>query len=258
MKIAVLSDLHGEFHGILPEIKDQADVIILAGDIVVGWSYAKSQHLIKTFCDKHFDSKILWVFGNHEYYNCPEMEILVPAWKEWAKESTTNLTILDNESLCIEDVVFHGSTLWTGFNAKGEAFKAIGMLEAERNIGDFYKIGLEDGTYMTAKHMEKLHKESLEFLRKALDENRLKTNIVITHFPPLLECKHPHIPSGLLDCYFNNDLLDMVYEFPIHSWVSGHTHYSHDFILCGTRFTSNQLGYPREHTDFNSSVILEV
>lgn len=258
MKVAVLSDLHGEFHNSLPDIKQEVEVIVLAGDIVVGWSYAKSQKLIKDFCDKHAHSKILWVFGNHEYYGCPEMDILVPVWKDWADEFAPNLAILDNESFCIGDVVFHGSTLWTGFNAKGEAFKSICMVEAERNISDFYKIGLDGDEYMTAKHMEHLHVESVKFLHEALDGNRDKTNVVITHFPPLLECRHPHIPSSLLDGYFNNDLIDLVYEYDIKAWVSGHNHWSDDFELCGTRFVSNQLGYPREHTNFEPVVIIEV
>lgn len=258
MKVAVMSDLHGEFHGSLPKIKSPVDIIILAGDIVVGWSYSKSQHMIKEFCGAHPDSTVLWVFGNHEFYGCPDMNILIPAWKEWCKDNTPNLHILDNEVFIAGNIVFHGSTLWTGFNSKGVVYKEIGMIEAQRNISDFYKIGVGGEETIKAKQMEVLHNNSVKFLTDSLVKHKDKTNIVITHFPPLLECKHPHILEGILDCYFNNDLTDMVLDNNIHMWVYGHNHWSDEFAMGNTRLVSNQLGYPKESTAYQQDVILVV
>ena len=249
MKLAIYSDLHLEFNKDLKlRVAEGVDIIILAGDIVVG----KDVRFIVDLCEQYPDKKIIFVAGNHEFYNSDVIEI--QKFYQELSDSIENLHFLDNSFLEIDGVMFHGTTLWTGFLAKGEAWKSVGKFESQRNVSDFYTIKVR-GSYMSADIMEGLHKQSCQWLQRSLSANKGKTNVVITHWPPLIDCKHPEIESNILDTYFNNDLGELVGNLDIDLWVYGHNHWSDEFNLYDTRFISNQLGYPREKTGFDDCVI---
>lgn len=62
MKIQVLSDLHTEFGDLfVPETN--ADVVVFAGDIGVGIDG------LKWIESQEIDKPIIYVLGNHEFYN---------------------------------------------------------------------------------------------------------------------------------------------------------------------------------------------
>ncbi|MFC0426563.1 metallophosphoesterase [Chryseobacterium scophthalmum] len=61
MKIQIISDLHQEF-GLSDLSFDNADVVVLAGDINLG---TQGIEWIKT---KIPDKPVVYVLGNHEYY----------------------------------------------------------------------------------------------------------------------------------------------------------------------------------------------
>jgi len=252
MKIAVYSDLHLEFNKDLKlNVADEVEVIVLAGDIVVG----KESKFITNLCSQYPDKEIVYVAGNHEYYKGDVAEF--DMFYENLSNEIRNLHFLNNKAVEIGGVMFHGTTLWTGFNSKGEAWRSIGKMEAERNISDFYTIKIR-GSRMSADIMEGLHKQSVQWLHRSLQEHSNKTNVVVTHWPPLIECKHPHIEPNTLDSYFNNDLQELVSECNIDLWCYAHNHWSDEFKLYGTRFISNQLGYPREETGFTKNAYVVV
>jgi len=247
LKIAVYSDLHLEFNKDLKlNVADEVEVIVLAGDIVVG----KDSKFITDLCSQYPDKEVVYVSGNHEHYNQTISDVLM--YYRDLSNNTPNLHFLNDSIVEIKSVVFHGTTLWTGFNSKGEAWRNIGKLEAERNISDFYRIKVR-GSKMSADIMEGLHKQACHWLYTSLQKHSGRTNVVVTHWPPLIECKHPEIASSLFDTYFNNDLQDLISECNIDLWCYGHNHWSDEFELYDTRFISNQLGYPREKTGFTKN-----
>ena len=248
--VAIYSDLHTEFGNKFPTVPFGVEIIILAGDDIVG----SGSGLLEDFCNENYDKQIVMVAGNHNYYG-GEFHTINSQYdglRMWAP----NLHFLNNGTFEYEDLVFHGCTLWTDFSCRGDAWRNIGMLEAGRGIADFHKIRYGN-KLITPEIMSKLHRESLEWLSKSLKAVSGKTNIVVTHFPPVIECKHPEIPEGILDTYFNNNLVDFVDSHEIKWWVYGHNHYSDEFELYSTRFVSNQKGYPREKTGFDSWAVFE-
>lgn len=247
MKIAVYSDLHLEFNKDLKlNVADEVEVIVLAGDIVVG----TDSKFIVNLCKQYPDKEVVYVAGNHEYYNQDIADILM--YYRDLSTKIPNLHFLNDNTVEIKNVVFHGTTLWTGFNSKGEAWRSISKMESERNISDFYTIKMR-GSRMSADIMEGLHKQACHWLYTSLQKHSDRANVVVTHWPPLIECKHPHIEPNPLDSYFNNDLQALVSECNIDLWCYGHNHWSDEFELYDTRFISNQLGYPREKTGFTKS-----
>ena len=75
MKIAVCSDLHLEFADIELKNEDNADVLILGGDICVAKDIANIDSFrgdtFREFfkrCSKEFPH-VIYIMGNHEHYN---------------------------------------------------------------------------------------------------------------------------------------------------------------------------------------------
>lgn len=152
MKIAYCSDLHLEWGMIEIKNDQDADVLILAGDICVAnqllpivdtYSYssaAKRRDSIIDFfqkCATEFND-VIYIAGNHEHYNgdfAKTYDIL--------KENLgfiKNLHILDKEKVTIGDVTFLGGTLWTDFNNQDE----VTMFQIRKLMNDFNLIKNSD------------------------------------------------------------------------------------------------------------------
>lgn len=127
MKIALCSDVHLEF-GPLELFNDEnADVLILSGDICVasevndrdnyeirGASDRSNRfHTFFQECSARFPH-IIYIAGNHEHYH-GDYAKSIPRLKE-KFAYLKNLHILDKETITIDDVLFVGGTLWTNMN----------------------------------------------------------------------------------------------------------------------------------------------
>ena len=90
---------------------EKADAVVLAGDVNLGtkgieWIKAKIQN-----------KPVIYVLGNHEYYKGAYPKTLNKIM-EAAKNS--NVFVLEDSSVDINGVRFHGSTLWTDFSLFGD------------------------------------------------------------------------------------------------------------------------------------------
>ena len=128
MKIAITSDVHLEFGDLILKNEENADVLILSGDICVAAdfrksdpygivSYGKTERYTDFFirCANEFKN-VIYVAGNHEHYNGDYAETF-NILREYLG-SIPNLHILDKQHVVIDDVTFIGGTLWTDMNAQ--------------------------------------------------------------------------------------------------------------------------------------------
>lgn len=134
MRIAVCSDLHLEFGDLHMPNEQNADVLILGGDILVAsdlesWLHDESAQLIaatstqKARCDRYFNfvrqcleefKHVVFVMGNHEHYHgdfAKSANIIRGTFEPYS-----NFHFLDKEWAIINGVLFYGGTLWTDFN----------------------------------------------------------------------------------------------------------------------------------------------
>jgi Icc-related predicted phosphoesterase len=128
MKIAYASDLHLEFGTCVLENKDNADVLVLAGDICVNVDLrpydpyeilgnATLSHRYHDFfrdVSKKF-KHVIYIMGNHEYYDGDFAKVITDMKEKLSY--LKNIYILDREVKKIDDVTFIGSTLWTDMNS---------------------------------------------------------------------------------------------------------------------------------------------
>lgn len=113
--LLVLSDLHLEFSNHdPPEDLTGVDIVVAAGDISPGVS---GLHWLLDNFPRYLP--VVYVPGNHEYYkhNYPA---LLAKLKDQARG--TNVRVLNNDLVRINGITFLGTTLWTDFRLKGNAF----------------------------------------------------------------------------------------------------------------------------------------
>ena len=110
MNIRLYSDLHIEFEDFIADAKD-VDVVVLAGDIDIG------VRGVDWIIRQQFKCPVICSLGNHEYY-----KHLYPSLAGKVKEYATgnNIHVLENGSVDIGGVRFHGATLWTNFELFGD------------------------------------------------------------------------------------------------------------------------------------------
>ena len=128
MKIALASDLHLEFADINLKNEQNADVLILSGDIMVAADLGKPDphnflegarsHRFADFfkrCSFQFPH-VVYVMGNHEHYHGDYADTALKIRSMLESNMLSNVYLLDNETKVIDDVTFIGGTLWTDMN----------------------------------------------------------------------------------------------------------------------------------------------
>ncbi len=127
MKVAITSDIHLEFGEWYPSNPENADVLILSGDILVAKDLQKLQedpngfldntkgNLFRQFlinCKQNY-KHVVYVMGNHEHYHGD----FAVSHQVLRKECDDHgIHFLDRDCVTIGDYTFIGGTLWTDMN----------------------------------------------------------------------------------------------------------------------------------------------
>jgi predicted phosphodiesterase len=141
MKIAICSDVHLEFGQLELENTENAEVLVLSGDICTAvdlrvtdsiLSSAKTDRYMEFFtaCSKNFPH-VVYVMGNHEHYHGDYADSIVHI--KHALKHLENIHVLDKEVWELDDHVFIGGTLWTDMNGECE----MTMHHVQRRMNDF-------------------------------------------------------------------------------------------------------------------------
>jgi Icc-related predicted phosphoesterase len=145
MKIAVCSDLHLEFGDIDLKNTENADVLILGGDICVAADIgkpdpnnfmegARSNRITDFFkrCSFQFPH-VIYVMGNHEHYHGDFATSANKIKSLLESNMLSNVYLLDKGVKKIDDVTFIGGTLWTDMNKED----ALTLFHISRMMNDF-------------------------------------------------------------------------------------------------------------------------
>ena len=262
MKVALCSDVHLEFGDLEIRNTEGADVLVLAGDIMLAqelhdfaegqvnplWGNiippraekAASYRLFLRRCSDEF-RHVLFVAGNHEFYNGKWEQGLITLREECGK--FPNVHFMENDTVVIDDVTFVGGTLWTDMN-RGDP---LTIQTVGDSMNDYRIIRVE------ARNFGKLHPTdtirrhiaTLEHIRKTVDADKDRKYFVVGHMAPSKLSTHPrygdeyHMNGG-----YSSDLSQFIMDRPqIRVWVHGHTHHLFDYVLGSTRIVANPRGY---------------
>ena len=261
MKIALCSDLHLEFADLDIKNADGADVLVLAGDIMTaqelhdfpeedaptiqidGMSRRDKAKMYRKFlqrCSREF-KHVLYVAGNHEYYNGKWSQTITTLRNECAKFD--NVHFMENDTLVIDDVVFVGGTLWTDMNRGDPLTKQI----VESSMNDYRTIRVESRSYGRLRPDDTIgcHIQTLDYIRKTVDGDSTKKYFVVGHHAPSKLSTKPQYESDIhINGAYSSDLSEFILDRPqILVWVHGHTHHDFDYVIGTTRIVAHPRGY---------------
>lgn len=246
MNVQIYSDIHLEFHKTYPKIQPKADIIILSGDI--GKLHLDNYKDFLVYLSENW-KKVIYVLGNHEYYhNHKTINTLNEEYKSYIK-NFSNIYLLDKDYIVIDKIVFIGCTLWSkariGIMDIINDFK---MIKVKRDLRRYIKTdGINEYEYNEFNNIDK------EYLLETLQrlQNDFNHIVIITHYPLIQKNTSNPIykeqPQYIKDYFSNNiDLTKYMSDKTKIVCISGHTHWSYDFIENNIRYISNQFGYLNE------------
>lgn len=245
MKLALYSDLHLDLllRNSPPDLPVlDVDVVILAGDI------GSHTHGMEWAADRFPDwpgaPKVVYVVGNHEYYDAHLgllSELRKPTWKQWG------VHLLERDTLELPGLRILGCTLWSAFDLYGADKASAYMNVAKNGINDYWMIYARGGKRLEPRDTLELHRKAVRWLDAELAKPFDGKTVVVTHFAPHRGCVAPQHQGSELAPYFVTDLAWLMEKHRIEVWCHGHTHTNNDFIAeNGCRVISNQRGYASE------------
>ena len=241
MKLAIASDLHLEHRDLTLNNDENADVLILAGDICSAKHFKIDffEDISKKFRD------IVYVVGNHEHYNY--------LYNDTVKDITDklkhldNIRVLNNQAAKIGDINFIGSTMWTNMNNSDKYTMEL----IKPSMPDWRIIKYFDGeNYIkySPEQSVKEHNKSIDFIATML-ESLLGKKVVITHHSPSRNSVHSRYENdSIMNGGFHSNLDYLMNLFKdVKLWVHGHTHDPFDYTISETRVICNPRAYPKEY-----------
>jgi len=263
MKLWVLSDLHLEGDDMwLPSLPADADVAIVAGDVMPGPGYA-----VRWLAPLARRMPVVYVLGNHEFYGHSVFEGL-----EWARESAAayGVHLLERDAMVLGGTRFLGCTLWTDFLFHVEdgddeqdraAEERVAKGEAARRMVDYRRIRkrrLPAEEPWTPELSQETHRRSVAWLHAEFRKPFDGRTVVVTHHAPHRQSVHPQFASDLLTPSYVSDLSEQIGRWQPDLWVHGHVHDSCDYRVGRTRVLCNPRGYGRENHAFDPGLVVEV
>jgi len=239
----IISDIHVEFPRVvelLPReaLEPAAPYLVLLGDI--GYpTNEKYKNLLLNATEKF--KKVFVLAGNHEYYNT-EYNACKQLIRDICSEGD-NLIFMDKTSLLVDGIRVLGTTLWSHIPPEVAATIASG-------INDYHKIRVKDPNTgevnrLTVAQSVAWFNDEVEWLKSeiALAKEEGEKVVVFTHHAPSTRgTSHPRFDGSPNNAAFSTNLEHLMGD-PVVLWCFGHTHYSSDQVIKGTRLVSNQVGY---------------
>ncbi len=261
MKLLVLSDLHLENGHFEPqeEAVDAAEVIILAGDI------HPAPHGIEWARQTFGKKPIVYVAGNHEYFDC-EFEAALELMRQTAK--VHDVHFLENDTVLIHGIRFLGCTFWTDFECFGISQKGRLMERAEKRWPD-YLGRIESRQSITGRLQPELtiqrHWASRSWLQAQLPLGDRSKTVVVTHTLPNKRSISPKFSDDEMNVVFCSHVPEELIS-RAGLWIHGHSHASVNYRIGDgktyTRVIANPRGYRNwvnepENTNFDFGYLVE-
>jgi Icc-related predicted phosphoesterase len=265
MKIALTSDIHLEFADWYPVNPEDADVLVLSGDIMVA-SDLYGTHRTDRFleflknCANEYEH-VVYVMGNHEHYNgdfAESAKLLREACEPHG------IHFLDKECVTIKGVTFIGGTLWTDMNKRDEltmyhirsmmndfrivrnsnkvvSYKSFDVTDEGRQIPTFRT---RPATFSPEDAVED-HQKFFEYIKTMVEGKPDAKFVVVGHHAPSRNSTHPrYAREELMNGGYSSSLDEFIVDHPqIKVWTHGHTHELFDYMIGETRVVCNPRGY---------------
>lgn len=251
--LQIASDIHLEKRTIpFDEIlTPSAKVLALVGDI--GSPFSSSLKDFFEWCSDKYEH-VLYVPGNHEYYNTQGIDIeKIDAILESICSIFPNVHFMQNKTMNINDCTFICSILWS--HVPNEHIYSISTM-----MNDYRYIYKTKDRLLTVQDTNDFYEQNKSFIEKQVQialENGKKP-IILTHHTPSMHKTSAPCYEGGVSCYAFSSTLACPPGI-IRFWACGHTHYNFHHSHEGYELMSNQFGYGNIGTrDYKKDVCIEL
>jgi DNA repair exonuclease SbcCD nuclease subunit len=255
--------LHLEFQDIILKNEEDAEVLILSGDIMTAEdlhnhppvhpmdpvnipNLGRRQETALRFrdflsrCSFQFPH-VIYIAGNHEFYHGRWKASLQHLRDECARYP--NVYFLENDIKVIGEVSFIGATLWTDCN-KADPL----TLHALTDMMNDYRVIRNDElgfTKLRPAHTMHRHHQTMSYLKAVLPDLKDKKVVFVGHHTPSHQSIHEMYRGDyLMNGGYHSDLSEFILDHPqIVLWTHGHTHEPMDYMIGTTRVVCNPRGY---------------
>ena len=276
LRIAIASDLqlHLEFGDINLQNQENAEVLILSGDICTAKVFKhkpKDRAMVKEFFKRvSFQfPHVVYVMGNHEHYDYDIAKTYDRLKAELS--DLPNIHLLEKETWVHNDITFIGGTLWTDMN-KGDSltmwhcgkamndFKIVAnsnrMVQHKKNV--YHESSRDENGNLVIKTVDHYqsparwsvedsmqdHEKMLDYIRIITEDKTKKYVVVGHHAPSFLSVAEWYKSDTLMNGAFYSDLSEFIMDRPqIALWTHGHMHNRSDYMMGDTRVVCNPRGY---------------
>jgi len=264
MKFAVCSDLHLEFGDLILKNEENADVLILSGDICVAKEMPfsdseKGQRFLDFFkrCSFQFPN-VIYIMGNHEHYHGDFSKSYDQL--KVALADLTNIHVMEKEFVTFGDVTFVAGTLWTDMNKEDpntlygikSYMNDYRIIEDSSEVVNYKSFDDEDKPIFKTRPAKFSPEKSViehKAMLKLIDEvcsglPNEKIVVVGHHAPSKLSTKPQYENDVMVNGAYSSDLSAFILDRPqIKVWTHGHTHHNFDYMIGSTRIVCNPRGY---------------
>lgn len=268
LSVAILSDLHLDMHFkafrqtkayvkeffdpiFMPEGKEAADVLVLAGDI--GHYNEENEKIIGWLRELYFKN-IICVLGNHDYYLINSRLVnkfdadsykRAQAMRD-ALNAMDGVYCLNGNVVEIDGIRFGGCDSWYDGQyllhnlnfGKGASLDTVRIL---------WRHVMNDAAYIPNL---KLFDVLWEIERPKIEATYKECDVMITHVSPSIVPEHipeKHYREDDSTAFFTFNGEKYVEETTAKVWIYGHTHTPNEYEWHGVRMIVNPLGYPGEN-----------
>ena len=251
-----MSDLHLEINGnrVLPEKFEDADMLIVAGDLIAVNSLRENRtDVISRTIKKAFQQfkrlitnyhKVIIVAGNHEHYHNNFNNTISNLKTAFA--DCPNVEVLSNSMTSVGETLFFGATFWTNFGNHNP----VSMNAIHYGMNDYHLIYANDNKYpIEPEFTYNQHLETMRILRTTCEHNKDQPIVIVGHHAPSAQSLNLEHSGNSLDDGYYSDLSEFILDNPnIKLWFHGHCHMNTDYKIGKTRILSNQAGYHMEQS----------
>lgn len=269
MKIAYASDIHLEFGDIELKNTANADVLVLAGDIMISQYLhdyptieesercSVKQELVLRFrrfiknVSENFPHVIV-IAGNHEFYNGKWYAGIKYLEDEYHYD---NIHFLERGTITIGDVTFIGTTLWTDLNDRDP----VTMYCIKYAMNDYKLIRNDRKGYSLLSPEDTVvrFRSSIDYMANAVWKKDNKFVVVTHHAPSFKSVSAKYRGDREMNGGYCSDLSNFIINSPqIKLWFHGHVHEEFDYYVGETRVLCNPRGY-HEHQDIAANFKLK-
>lgn len=268
MRICIISDVHVDVNPWLWSSIDgyDADLVVFAGDA------SNRVHQTCNFLSQLRERypRVVWVAGNHDYYNLGFHETrlytpgqpagphtvaeMVSHYQKWSQEH--DIDFLHRSAVTIQGITFLGATGWHDFVAGAPVSQDDQIYAWYNTIRDTV---IPWQGHNAPDHTQPVLAGAADVQALcALTEQATEPVIIVTHHLPHRDlCWHKahDLTWTALHGSFVNTRMESVSSEKIRLWIYGHTHRRGMHTINNQEYLCNARGYPGENSQWRPVLI---